>query len=416
MDLKDITGYPNYACTRDGRVFSKKSDIFLKQGMSYGYKRINLSRSGNKRTYYVHRIVAQTFIDNPNPDNCVVNHKDGNKINNHVDNLEWCTQKQNIRHARDTGLIKTKTRAVYKCDLEGNILERFNSYTEAAKSINVARCNIQHVCTGRQKTSGGFTWKYVEKKEINKCDPLISENWKVFEKNYKISPKGVVISIKTNKILKSIVNNQGYKTIGLRINGKPKKYFVHRLVALTYIPNPNPETYIFVNHVDGNPLNNSIENLEWCSPSQNTVHAYEIGLIKTQKVVLQYDRNGKFIKKHKSSAKAANSVGMAHNSMSNACNSDTYACAGFYWWYENDTRPRIINNSCIHKIDCATNDLMQIFYSMKDVIIHLKKARSCANQINECFRGIREHAHGYKWKKVEQTIVIDDVIKETDRK
>lgn len=70
-----------------------------------GYHRTNLSKNGNNRTVKVHRIVAQAFI--PNPDNKPqVNHKDGNKQNNHIDNLEWCTQSENLKHAFRIGLKK----------------------------------------------------------------------------------------------------------------------------------------------------------------------------------------------------------------------------------------------------------------------------------------------------------------------
>lgn len=72
-----------------------------------GYLRVRLSMNDNKYSRKIHRLVALAFI--PNPDNLPeVNHKDGNKANNHVDNLEWSTGKQNVKHAVDNGLVKRK--------------------------------------------------------------------------------------------------------------------------------------------------------------------------------------------------------------------------------------------------------------------------------------------------------------------
>lgn len=80
------------------------------------------------------------------------------------------------------------------------------------------------------------------------------------------------------KILKPKLDDKGYYKIGLTKNKKQKFYFIHRLVALTFIPNPN--NYPIINHKDGNPKNNYVENLEWCTYSYNTKHAFNIGLKK----------------------------------------------------------------------------------------------------------------------------------------
>jgi hypothetical protein len=80
------------------------------------------------------------------------------------------------------------------------------------------------------------------------------------------------------KILKPKLDDKGYYKIGLTKDNKQKFYFIHRLVALTFIPNPN--NYPIINHKDGNPKNNYVENLEWCTYSYNTKYAYKIGTKK----------------------------------------------------------------------------------------------------------------------------------------
>lgn len=95
-----------YFVTPCGMIFGKyKPDQPLTTPLDrYGYKKVSLSVNGKMKTTTVHRIVALTFI--PNPHGCkTVNHKDGNKLNNHVDNLEWCSSQQNTKHAAQTGLM-----------------------------------------------------------------------------------------------------------------------------------------------------------------------------------------------------------------------------------------------------------------------------------------------------------------------
>lgn len=75
-------------------------------------------------------------------------------------------------------------------------------------------------------------------------------------------------------IIKIYVNNTGYYGVNLNVNKTHKSFLLHRLIAKAFIPNPN--NYPCINHIDGNPLNYSISNLEWCTYSQNTTHAYKI--------------------------------------------------------------------------------------------------------------------------------------------
>lgn len=97
-----------------------------------------------------------------------------------------------------------------------------------------------------------------------------------FEGIYEISSKGEVKNVRTGKILRQSKTTTGYKKIDLRKKGKRKTFKVHRLVGTAFIPNPNELPII--NHLDGNPFNNSVENLEWCDQSRNVQHAYDTGM------------------------------------------------------------------------------------------------------------------------------------------
>ena len=135
--MKKIKNYPNYSITRDGQVYSHITKRFRKlQPDKNGYLNVvlyALGKRGSKRgvvrpklykNMKVHRLVAATFL--PNAEGLpVINHKDGDKSNNRLDNLEWCTQAYNNRHARETGLYHNfgdghyKRRRLYEAQATG---------------------------------------------------------------------------------------------------------------------------------------------------------------------------------------------------------------------------------------------------------------------------------------------------------
>ena len=102
-----------------------------------------------------------------------------------------------------------------------------------------------------------------------------------FENLYKVSEYGEVLSVRTGKLLKGSLDSYGYPIVLLCNKGFKRSRLVHRLVAKTYIP--NPENKPQVNHIDGNKRNNHVSNLEWCTNSENQKHAHAIGLARSQK-------------------------------------------------------------------------------------------------------------------------------------
>lgn len=151
-----FVGYSNYAVTEDGKVFSFNSNSFklLKEDKN-GYIRVYVSKDSKKKWFLVHRLVALAYI--PNPENKkTVNHKDGNKSNNHVSNLEWSTYEENLNHAIDTGLRelqefridrKLSDEVVHKvCKM----LEEGFRNVDIAKMLGIDRYFVKNIKSGTQ--------------------------------------------------------------------------------------------------------------------------------------------------------------------------------------------------------------------------------------------------------------------------
>ena len=117
-----------------------------------------------------------------------------------------------------------------------------------------------------------------------------------YENSYQVSNLGNVRDKRRNKLIKTFKNNKGYLRVGLYSNSKEKKYLIHRLVAIAFVPNPN--NYPHVNHKDENPLNDNADNLEWCTHEYNMNYGTcrKRATSKTSKKVYQYDLNRNLIK------------------------------------------------------------------------------------------------------------------------
>lgn len=212
FDFKQLKEDSDYLIYNDGRLFSKKTNRFLKGKIdNVGYQVYalaitdKLSVSGRKlqKMMYAHRLVAEYFIPNPN-NYPYVHHKDENKLNNNVDNLEWVSAKTNAQE---------------------HLKQKIN---------NNRRPPRYHV------------------------EDLPNEKWMVFpeNENYSISSKGRVKNNKTNKLL-YLDENQRYSRVQL---GK-KHYYIHRLVYCVFNNDYDLDGFV-IDHIDANPRNNNLENLQ----------------------------------------------------------------------------------------------------------------------------------------------------------
>ena len=149
----------------DGRVWQER---IMKPKLSSGYPAVSLRVDNTYVTERVHRLVGFAFLDGYKK-GYVINHKDGNKLNNHVSNLEWCTQKHNMQHARSTGLNNAPQRMheanckkTVQLDSENNIIKIYDSAKDAAIAVNCPIQNITRVCRKERNSARGYRWMYLE--------------------------------------------------------------------------------------------------------------------------------------------------------------------------------------------------------------------------------------------------------------
>lgn len=196
--------------------------------------------------------------------------------------------------------------------------------------------------------------------------------WRIIEECsvYAISNTGLVKNLRTNRILKYGSRNR-YYTVALHYEGIRKDRYVHRLVALAFLPNPNNLGY--VNHKDHNIHNNEVSNLEWCSSSENARHSYENNrrleeyktirvsitekmINATKKRVEQYDLQNNLIASYESAAEAGRQTGINSKGISLVCTGKRKTAGGFIWRFQEGSTTMSEENPSSTAQNIETND------------------------------------------------------------
>lgn len=185
MELwKDIPSFKGlYQASTKGNIRSLYKNIILKQSTSKnGYRKVMLCKNKKRKLCSVHRLIAMTFLDNYS-EKLQVNHKDGNKKNNTIKNLEMVTCKENIQHSfknklqtakkgKDHPLYKkygkeNKTsKRVEQYDMNGNFLKTWDSIMDVERTLGINNSNISRCCNGYKNSAGGFKWKHHKTLEV----------------------------------------------------------------------------------------------------------------------------------------------------------------------------------------------------------------------------------------------------------
>jgi hypothetical protein len=408
-----ITDFPNYSVSNYGNVINTKTNKMMKLNFKGGYYCISLINNNDKKSFKVHRLVALSFINN-SENKSDVNHKDKNKLNNHINNLEWNSHQENCIH-RSKGLIMTsnKNKPIQRIDINSNeILQTYNSIEEAGfwavenkLTINShnGRNSIGNCLNGLSKKAYKFKWKYIEKNDLN------NEEWKEINLNKIINEK-----VDSNK--KYYVSNLGrfknsFETIMenykinengyIRVGIYNRTFALHRLVALTFLENPHNKEQ--VNHIDGNKLNNSVSNLEFVTNQENQIHKFQLGLGNNfTRKIKQYDLDYNLIKEYKSILSASKELNRSTSTIRGVLLKNRKTAAGYIWRYSDeenlDFSEKIIINKNIGRnvgqYDLNMN-LLKIHNSIaeasRDINIH-------KNNIWGVINNFRKTSGGFIWK------------------
>lgn len=184
MELwKDIPNFEGlYQASDSGKIKSLYTNKILKPTIAKnGYCRVMLCANKKRKLISVHRLVAMTYLNDFNID-LQVNHKDGNKQNNYVSNLEMVTAKENIIHSFSNGLQKPKkgnkhplykkygkenktSKKINQYDLHGNFIKTWDSIMDVERELGINNGNISSCCNGNKNSAGGFIWKHYKMPE-----------------------------------------------------------------------------------------------------------------------------------------------------------------------------------------------------------------------------------------------------------
>lgn len=254
-----------------GRFRSTRGVVNTPKARANGYIEVGI----NGKKYTLHRLIAIAFKLPRTEEQTQVNHKDGDPSNPRLDNLEWVTPSENIHHSYKTNLNRAscamrKSKPIRTRKLGTEEWIDFPSAHDASRRLAINRGNIRKCLTGKYRQCNGYEFREGSPVE-SPC--LDGEEWRDSRNGARVSSFGRIQTIENRGSIvytpKPCRNGYVYVQIS------SSTYLVHRLVAEVFLPPPPSPAHVEVNHVDGNPTNNHVDNLTWCTKAENVQHSYD---------------------------------------------------------------------------------------------------------------------------------------------
>lgn len=275
IQWKNINNYINYSISNTGLIKNNKTDRILKYYIRNGYPSVTLCYNNKKKTINIHQIVAEHFLEKPNINKYVINHKNEDKTDNNILNLEYVSYSYNTKYSMTSN--RSKNTSIFNIELFNDI----PNYT-----------------------------------------------------NYMISKNGEIYSKKLNRLCCISIIPSGYCKIKLKgDNGIYRDLYIHVLVAMTYMNYIQTDPNIVINHKDGNKQNNILNNLEIITQKENMKHSVKINNDKLfRKKVYYIDKNLQ-TNVYISAKDASIKTGIDHSSIIKSCKSDKKMAGKIKWFY-----------------------------------------------------------------------------------
>lgn len=323
-------GFPGYKVSSHGAVIGIRGYCLSSNPKPDGYVYVTLYNKGRGKTFPVHQLVAHKFIGSPE-EGQTVDHIDRNTTNNHFLNLRWATKSEQALN-RIPYIQNGKRKPVQQLNIDRELIRIWNSLTEAENEMGYPKSSLSWVIR-KKKPYRGFLWEFVS-------NEIEGEIWREFtlpgSETHWASNLGRIRRPvpKGSSAHEITAGSTGgvYMSISILTEGSPKNIYVHVLVALAHY-GPKPEGYV-VNHKNGNKSDNRPDNLEYVTPSENSQHAYDIGLHEGKGnsiPIQQFSLKGKFIADHKSIAAAVIATKVSRYSITKSLNEQIHS--QFIWEY-----------------------------------------------------------------------------------
>jgi hypothetical protein len=322
-----VKDYDRYEINHIGQIRIKGAILPIAQMKKGSYMYVNLLKTPGVKALSksVHGIMALTFLENPE-NKKTVDHINRNPIDNNLSNLTWATMDEQCKNKKRTpDKIVANQRAIWKLHPESKEkLELYANGTLAAEWVHKNNLSNGTISTIYGKIlecarivpyrAYGFYWSYenYEDKFENEIWVIIPVNFNLKNKEYYISNHGR-LKTSTGRISDGFLTIYGY--ISIHIDNKA--FLMHRIVASAFIENPQNKSQ--VNHINGKKIDNRVENLEWCTSSENLKHLYNLEINYINCEIIQCDLNLNIIKEFLNVAAAAEELNIDKTNIMLCC-------------------------------------------------------------------------------------------------